>query len=235
MMKVIFAAYLLIRALGQCDIVHAEPPTIDLSDQAQRIDYSLGSQLGNDMRRIHVEIQPDAFRQGIQDALAGKPPRIDKRGMEILLVDIKRRLRRRQQSTKRQAVADIRAHGKRFRAEHAARKGVKTTDSGLQYEILSPGKGLRPGPRDQVVIDYVATRADGVEFNSTYRRGKPETYRLDKLIRGLTEAIGMMHEGAKWRIVLPPELAFARHTPLENRTVVYTLTLRKVLPEKSAQ
>lgn len=235
MMKVIFAAYLLFLALGQCDTAGADQARSVPLDQQQRIDYSLGNQLGNDMRRIHVEIQRDAFLQGIRDALAGKPPRIDKPSMDKLLGEVKRRLRQRQQLTKRQAVADVRARGDRFRAENATVKGVTTTPSGLQYQILSAGKGAKPGPKDQVVIDYVAKRADGMEFNSTYRRGQPETYRLDKLIPGLTEAIGMMREGAKWRIVLPPELAFARHTPLEDRTVIYTLTLRKVIPEQAAR
>ncbi len=225
----ILAAVLCARVLA------AEPPHSALKDQEDRIAYSLGNQLGNDMRRLHVEIQADAFRRGIEDAMAGKSPLIDPPRMNALLADIKRRLQRQRLLQRQAGGAKVRELGERFRATNAKRPGVHTTTSGLQYQILTAGNGRRPSSRDQVVIDYLARRADGAEFSSTFRRGQPETHRLDHLIRGLQEAVSMMKEGATWRIVLPPELAFARNTPMEGWTVVYELTLRKVIPEKNKQ
>lgn len=99
-------------------------------------------------------------------------------------------------------------NGATFRAENAQREGVVTLPSGLQYEVLAEGDGASPGPTDRVVTHYHGTLIDGTVFDSSVERGQPATFPVNGVIAGWTEALQLMQVGDKWRLVLPPELAY---------------------------
>ncbi len=100
--------------------------------------------------------------------------------------------------------------GDAYLAEHATREGVLVTASGLQYVVLATGEGRRTGPGDTVVTHYVGSFIDGQVFDNTRRRNLPATFPLDKVIKGWSEALQLMREGDKWRLVIPPELGYGR-------------------------
>jgi hypothetical protein len=98
--------------------------------------------------------------------------------------------------------------GKRFMEENGRRTGIKTTASGIQYEVLTQGEGARPKKTDRVLVHYKGSLIDGTEFDSSYKRGEPAEFPLAAVIKGWTEIMQMMPVGSKYRVVIPPNMAY---------------------------
>ncbi|MEY4768396.1 MAG: hypothetical protein RL637_1035 [Pseudomonadota bacterium] len=124
------------------------------------------------------------------------------------------------------------AQGKAFLAKNAKNEKVKTTASGLQYEILTQGKGRSPQATDTVAVHYKGTLLDGSEFDSSYKRNTPATFPLNGVIPGWTEGLQLMKEGAKYRFYIPSELAYgesgAGQLIAPNSTLIFEVELLKV-------
>ena len=213
-----------------------------LSDEADRINYSIGHQIGSDFKRQQVDLDEQALRQGMQDGHAGTAPLLDQKEMNDTLVDLKRNITR---EMKEKAIARVeerkkdeeqkRSQGKAFMLENQAKEGVKTLPSGLQYKILTKGNGPKPKFDDYVTFHYRAKTPDGKEYDSSYKKGKPATYRANGVIPGFTEAIQMMQPGAKWELYIPPELAYGRQGPLAHQTVIIEVDLLSIGGPDAAQ
>ena len=104
--------------------------------------------------------------------------------------------------------ADNKAAGEKFLAENKAKEGVKTTESGLQYKVITEGKGEIPADTCKVKVNYKGTLIDGTEFDSSYKRNEPSTFRANQVIKGWTEALTMMPVGSKWELYIPQDLAY---------------------------
>ena len=104
--------------------------------------------------------------------------------------------------------ADNKAAGEKFLAENKTKEGVKTTPSGLQYKVITEGKGEIPADTCKVKVNYKGTLIDGTEFDSSYKRNEPATFRANQVIKGWTEALTMMHVGSKWELYIPQDLAY---------------------------
>ena len=104
--------------------------------------------------------------------------------------------------------ADNKAAGEKFLAENKAKEGVKTTESGLQYKVITEGKGEIPADTCKVKVNHKGTLIDGTEFDSSYKRNEPATFRANQGIKGWTEALTMMPVGSKWELYIPQELAY---------------------------
>ena len=104
--------------------------------------------------------------------------------------------------------ADNKAAGEKFLAENKTKEGVKTTESGLQYKVITDGKGEIPADTCKVKVNYKGTLIDGTEFDSSYKRNEPATFRANQVIKGWTEALTMMPVGSKWELYIPQELAY---------------------------
>lgn len=104
--------------------------------------------------------------------------------------------------------ADNKAAGEKFLAENKAKDGVKTTESGLQYKVITEGKGEIPADTCKVKVNYKGTLIDGTEFDSSYKRNEPATFRANQVIKGWTEALTMMPVGSKWELYIPQDLAY---------------------------
>ncbi|HMO65093.1 MAG TPA: FKBP-type peptidyl-prolyl cis-trans isomerase, partial [Verrucomicrobiota bacterium] len=124
------------------------------------------------------------------------------------------------------------AEGERFLAENKGREGVQTTASGLQYKVLTPGTGAKPGPTDRVTVHYVGTLIDGTEFDSSIRRGQPATFPLNGVIRGWTEGLQLMPMGSKYRFFIPSDLAYGPRAAgpkiSPNSTLIFDVELLNV-------
>ena len=122
--------------------------------------------------------------------------------------------------------------GDAYLKQNGAKPGVHTTASGLQYEVLTEGTGRMPRATDKVQVNYRGTLLDGTEFDSSYKRGKPIEFRLDQVIKGWTEGVQLMKEGAKYRFVIPSKLAYGqRGAPGAigpDETLIFEVELLKV-------
>lgn len=127
---------------------------------------------------------------------------------------------------------DALAKGKQFLAENGKKEGVKTTDSGLQYEVLTKGEGKSPKTTDTVLVHYRGTLLDGTEFDSSYKRNEPIEFPLNRVIPGWTEGVQLMKEGAKYKFFIPSELAYgasgAGGAIGPNETLIFEVELLKV-------
>jgi FKBP-type peptidyl-prolyl cis-trans isomerase FkpA len=124
------------------------------------------------------------------------------------------------------------AKGAAFLAENTKKPNIKTTASGLQYEVLTPGKGAKsPSASDEVTVHYKGTSLDGNEFDSSYGRGEPATFPLNRVIPGWTEGVQLMTEGAKYRFYIPADLAYGERGagPIgPNETLIFDVELIKI-------
>jgi FKBP-type peptidyl-prolyl cis-trans isomerase FklB len=127
------------------------------------------------------------------------------------------------------------AEGTAFLAENAKKPGVKTTASGLQYKVITPGTGKKPTAADTVTVNYRGTLIDGAEFDSSYSRGRPATFPLSGVIAGWTEGVQLMQEGGKSELIIPPALAYGDKGELAGQVLVFEIELISVGPPPAAQ
>jgi FKBP-type peptidyl-prolyl cis-trans isomerase FklB len=203
-----------------------------LEDEADRINYTIGHQIGSDFKRQQIELNEQAVRQGIEDGTQATAPQLEAGEMQEFLLDLKRNIT---DDMKEQAIARVqarkrdeeekRSRGKAFLEANQAKEGVKTLPSGLQYKIMTPGSGAKPQTRDRVTLNYEARTLEGKLFSSSKLKGKPTSMTVNGVISGLTEALQMMQPGAKWELYIPPELAYGRQGPLAHQTIIIDVEL----------
>ena len=196
-----------------------------VSNRAQQQD-----QLGYPMDQAALK---EGFEDGLNDTLKFTPQEIQQiaqQGEEIL--------RAKQQEMAQKAAENNKEAGMAYLAENAKREGVVTTESGLQYEILQEGEGASPRAEDIVKVHYRGTLLDGTEFDSSYARGEPAEFPLNRVIPGWTEGVQLMKEGAKYRFHIPSELAYGERatgsiTP--NSTLIFDVELLEVIKEDATE
>jgi FKBP-type peptidyl-prolyl cis-trans isomerase FklB len=181
----------------------------ELKTENDRVNYSVGHQIGGDFKRQEVELNPQALVQGIEDALEGSEPLMTTDEMRTTLVDLKKRIMVLQREKAAQATTQNLKAAEDFLAINATKEGVKTLPSGLQYKVMNEGSGTTPGATDKVTVHYRGTLTDGTEFDSSYSRNKPASFGVNRVIPGWTEALQLMQEGDKWQLFIPPKLGYA--------------------------
>jgi len=214
---------------------------IKLKSEADRISYSLGQQIGRDFKRQGVDLDAAALVRGFKDAYGGAEPVLDREEMNATLGNLKGSISaaQREEAQERRAqrqkdAEEKRRKGQEFLAENRSKPGVKTLPSGLQYKVIKSGTGQKPGPQDVVRVHYRARLLNGHEFDSSYSSEGPVSVSVNKVIRGWTEALQLMREGARWELYLPPELAYGRRGPLAGQTVIYEVELLGVGEDRKA-
>lgn len=192
----------------------------EMNDEAVLL-YSLGYELGEEMKQQQLELNQEIILQGIKDALTGSE--------SIFGIDVQR-----------QAIASLQAQraerhlqkAETFLAQNKTKAGVKTLSSGLQYRVISSGDGKIPGAKDSVTVEYRGTLIDGTEFTSSSSRGKPAKLSVSKSIKGLSEALQLMPTGSKWELYIHPKLAYGKRSPGKeipaNSGLIYEIELLSV-------
>jgi FKBP-type peptidyl-prolyl cis-trans isomerase len=207
--------------------VFAEEP-LKLEDENARINYSVGFQLGSDFRRQSLPIDIDLLVRGAADALADSEPLISPQDMRKELTDLQKRVAAESKAQAEQRAKEQREAGKAFLEENKTKEGVQVTESGLQYKIIVPGTGKQPGPTDTVAVNYRGTLVDGTLFDSSYKRGRPSSFRLDRVIKGWTEGLQLLKEGGRAQLFVPYELAYGDSGRLGNQALVFDVELLAV-------
>ena len=166
-----------------------------------KVSYALGMSIGRQLEQMSAtELNIDDFSQAIKDVFAGSTHLTDSEA-EITVQSFF------QQKAEEQAKA-AKAEGENFLAENAKKPGVVTLPSGLQYQVLREGNGRKPSATDQVECHYEGTLINGQVFDSSYRRGETATFGLNQVIKGWTEGLQLMQEGAKYRFFIPYNLDY---------------------------
>ena len=160
--------------------------------------YSVGVSMGEQLRASGIPpelLNSQQLAQGVHDALSGKVSMTDKDRENLRgLVDSV-------------GESNHRAAAK-FLAENGKKSDIVTTASGLQYKVLAAGSGASPKANDEVTVNYRGTLLNGTEFDSSYKRGQPANFQVNRVIPGWTEALGLMKPGAKYQLFIPPQLAY---------------------------
>ncbi len=190
------------------------------------LSYGLGLLLAQNVKQLGLEnIDGASLSAAIQDVLEGKET--------IMTVDQANML----VSNEIAAVSEKKAgpvleEGKKFLTENQKKKGITTTASGLQYEVIKPGSGATPKLTDKVTTHYKGTLINGQEFDSSYKRGEPATFPVNGVIKGWTEALQLMKEGDKWRLYIPYDLAYGERGAGKDippfATLIFDIELIKV-------
>lgn len=201
----------------------------ELTTDQQKFSYGIGLQIGQTLLRQGIQIDVRAFSLAVEDALAGKEPRISQKELQAVFEK-----QQEQMNKERVALAEKNKEaGKAFMAENKKKKGVKELPSGIQYQVIEEGKGAKPKPTDTVSVHYRGTLIDGKEFDSSYRRGEPTSLQLAHVIKGWQEVLPLMAAGAKWQVVIPPELAYGEQGAGAlgpNQTLIFDIELIAINP-----
>lgn len=193
-------------ALLTAVVFAAQPPKID--SENDRINYSIGYQMGAELKGQPVELNPEVLQRGVLDGISGSDPAMTPEETSKTLFELRRRVvAQRQEENQALALKNLEL-ARAFLADNAKRDDVTVRPSGLQYRVIEAGGGKSPTPTDTVAVHYRGTFIDGTEFDSSYHREEPTRVKVNAVIEGWTEALPLMKEGGKWELFIPPELAY---------------------------
>jgi len=179
-----------------------------LTSERDKISYALGLEMGNNLKRQGIDIDPTLLGQGIKDALAGGTPRLSEAEAREAVMKFQKDQMAKQQEAQKAASAKAKAEGDAFLAANAKKDGVVTLPSGLQYKVITQGTGATPKASDTVSVHYRGRLVDGTEFDSSYKRNEPTSFPVGGVIPGWTEALQLMKVGSKWELYVPAKLAY---------------------------
>ena len=179
-----------------------------LKNQKDKISYVIGMDIGSNLKKQSIDIDPDILARGIKDALSGGKTLMTEQEIREVSTAFQKEMMAKQEERNKKLGEKNKKEGEAFLAENKKKEGVKTLPSGLQYKVIKAGTGKKPKLTDTVTTQYRGTLTDGTEFDSSYRRGQPATFPVTGVIPGWTEALQLMEEGAKWQLFVPPNLAY---------------------------
>ena len=179
-----------------------------LKDQKDKVSYSIGMNIGNNLKKQAIDVNPDALVYGIKDALSGDKALMTEQEVNETLTAFQKEMTAKQAERLKELGEKNKKEGEAFLAENKKKEGVITLPSGLQYKVIKEGTGETPKLTDTVTTNYRGTLIDGTEFDSSYRREQPATFPVKGVIAGWTEALQLMKVGSKWQLFTPSNLAY---------------------------
>lgn len=206
--------------------------------ELDRISYALGLSMGNNFRASGIQqLNVNDFADGVAAVFDGVAPKMTYDEAKAEINKFFTAMEERQRAEAAKVGEANAAAGKAFLEENGKRVEVKTTPSGLQYEVLKAGTGRSPKAADQVEVHYTGTLLNGTKFDSSVDRGVPATFGVTQVIPGWVEALQLMKEGDKWRLFIPSNLAYGPNgTPGgpigPNETLLFDVELLKVYPKE---
>lgn len=208
-------------------IAFAEPQ--ELKTEKEKLSYSMGVATGMQMKRQAIEVDTEMFAKGLKDAVSGGALMMPEPQIQETLMKFQQDMATKQAEKTKQQADKNKREGDAFLAENKKKEGVKTLPSGLQYKVVTQGKGRVPKETDTVTTHYRGTLIDGTEFDSSHKRGQPASFAVNGVIKGWTEALLLMKEGSTWQLFIPSELAYgergAGQTIGPNATLIFDIEL----------
>lgn len=202
---------------------------VTLSNDVDKLSYSIGADLGKNFKKQNIEINPQAMSQGMQDGMAGGTLLLTEDQMKDVLTKFQKDLMAKRNAEMMKKANENKTKGEKFLADNKTKPGVVTLSSGLQYKIIETGKGAKPGKDDTVTVDYTGTLIDGQVFDSSEKAGKPAVFQVSQVIPGWTEALQLMPMGSTWEIYVPANLAYGAQSvggPIgPNETLIFKIHL----------
>ncbi|GAB2191935.1 FKBP-type peptidyl-prolyl cis-trans isomerase [Sessilibacter sp. MAH2] len=206
---------LLVACAGEKAEPEAVAKTAAVETMEQKVSYIFGLNIGRQFQRDDIVLDIPALTQALEDLQADAEPRLTDEQMQETMQAFQQVMIAKQQAAQEAAAEAARVAGEEnakigaeFLAANGEKEGVVTTESGLQYKVITEGTGEKPGPTDKVTVHYRGTLIDGTEFDSSYSRNAPATFGVNQVIPGWTEALQLMTEGSKWELYIPSELAY---------------------------
>ncbi|GLR64116.1 FKBP-type peptidyl-prolyl cis-trans isomerase [Marinospirillum insulare] len=176
--------------------------------EEERIGYSLGIMVGRQLQQDISDLDTDSFGEALKDLYAGNTPSLSDKEIAQILDQLQQKLAAEAQEQAAVAAEENLAKGEKFLAANAKKKGVKVTDSGLQYKVVKKGKGNKPAASSSVKVHYEGKLIDDTVFDSSYQRGEPVSFKVNQVISGWQEALQLMPEGSEWEVYIPANLAY---------------------------
>ena len=170
----------------------------------QKFSYTAGYQIGQNLKRQNLDLDSKTFSQGVQDAISDAKPRLKTEEMQAAVQS-----QQKKDMEKKEVLMNKNLEaGQAFLEANKKKDGVIALPSGLQYKVITEGKGKQPKSTDSVVAHYRGTLINGTEFDSSYQRNEPATFPVAGVIKGWQEALPLMKEGSKWQVFIPADLAY---------------------------
>ncbi len=218
--------------------VFAEPTT-ELKDERDKVSYSIGLDIGSTFKKQGMDINSDVLLKGLKDGAGDGKPLMTEDEIRATMTAYSKNMMEKQAAKAKEAAQKNGAVGETYLAENKKKEGVKTTASGLQYKVLAEGSGAKPKETDTVVVNYKGTLIDGKEFDSSYKRGEPATFPVNRVIKGWTEALQLMSKGAKYQLFIPADLAYGERGAGQdigpNETLIFEVELLEIKPAGDAE
>lgn len=201
-------------------------------DTGKDMGYVIGHRIGTDLKKNGYNVDIKTLIAGIKDGYDSKPSVIsEEEGRKISMDFEKKRYEEHEKTMKVEGDKNVEA-GKKFMESIKANANVKELTKGIYYEVIKSGSGTSPKATDSVKVHYKGTLVDGTEFDSSYTRGEPAVFKLNQVIPGWTESLSHMKPGDKWKIYLPPEMAYGPRSAGDkigpNSTLVFEVELISV-------
>ncbi len=180
----------------------------ELKTFEEKLSYSLGLDVGTYLKGIGEDLDYEHLEQGLNDAFHGNPAKLDQAQMQAVQAEFSQKMQAKQETQLKEMQEANKKAGDEYLAKNKEKKGVTVTESGLQYEVVKEGAGATPKAEDMVTVHYRGTTTDGTIFDDSYKRGEPVVFGVNQVIPGWTETLLLMKEGATFRVVIPPSLAY---------------------------
>ena len=182
--------------------------SVSLDSEADKISYALGMDIGASFRKLPVKVNAAAAVAGIQDVFGGQKPQLSREDFVALMQKFQQQLHAAAEQHGQELSNRNRQQQIEFLSKNKDADGVTVTASGLQYQVISTGSGVKPGPEDVVRVHYTGRLLDGTTFDSSVERGEPAEFPVNGVIAGWTEALQLMQVGSKYQLFIPANLAY---------------------------
>ena len=187
----------------------------DLKTEDDKVSYSLGFSMGSGFKKDELRMNFEIFQKGIEDGFTGSKQILNEEEIKNTMMGFQQKMMAKKQAERMKQMEERKNQGEAnkekgttFLEGNKTKEDIVTLESGLQYKILKKGTGASPKATDTVKCNYKGTTIDGKEFDSSYKRGEPATFALNRVIKGWTEGLQLMKEGGKWQFFIPSELAY---------------------------
>lgn len=205
-----------------------------LKTEKDKHSYMIGVLWGKQLQDIKDDVDIEVVKKGLGDAYKGEKVLMTDAEAQEISVEFRTVLQKKREEQQKISATENIKIGEEFLAKNKAVAGVKVTDSGLQYQVITEGKGAKPKVNDQVKVHYTGTLINGTKFDSSVDRGQPATFPLNGVIAGWTEALQLMPVGSKYKLFIPGALAYGEQGQPQggigpNEVLIFEVELLEII------